>query len=216
MEQILLSKELNNYLLKLNKSQEELFPEMRKFAKKNKIPIIQPLTVNLLKILISILKPKKVLEIGTAIGYSSLIMASAMNQGKIITIELSSPSYEKAKAYFNKYSSLQKRNKVQIELIQGHALNELKKLSGYFDLIFIDARKDQYLDYYKLIKPLIKKGTVIIADNCLWKNQIHQNRAQIKMRNKILKQFNNLMFKNKSQITSLIPLDDGILISVAK
>jgi len=216
MEATLLSKSLNDYLQKLNKLQIVPFPDIRQYAKKHNIPIIQLLTVNLLKILVSISNPKRVLEIGTAIGYSSLVMAGEMLDGKITTIELSEPNCEIAKKNFKKYSKQLKKNKVQINLIPGQALKELKTLSGKFDLIFIDARKDQYLEYYKLIKPHLKKGTMLIADNCLWKSQIHQPTTSTKLRNKILKQFNDLLFSDKNCLTTLLPMDDGILISVMK
>ena len=117
-----------------------------------------------LEMLVFMIKPENILEIGTFTGYSSLSMASALPEdGNIFTIEFNEEIVAFAKEFFEKSDK-----KDKIHLIQGDALEIIPKLNKKFDLVFIDADKEQYINYYSLVFPKVKKGGYILADNVLW------------------------------------------------
>lgn len=212
----ILSDKLNIYLNTLYNKQPEFYPEIRKYAKNNKIPIISLNTAHFISSIISILKPENVLEIGTAIGYSSLVMAKQMYNSSIYTIELSKPCYDLAINNFKEHNNILKKNKVKIHPIFGKAQDEIPEIKDKFDLIFIDARKDEYIEYLKVVKSKLKKNGIIIADNCLWQGKVFKKHKASDKNTEILISFNNTLFKDDDFITNLIPIGDGILLAVKK
>ena len=139
---------------------ELVLKKIDEFVKKQFLPIIGRTKGKLLEQLIKKYNPKLVLEIGTLIGYSTILIARNLKQGKIITIEIN-PNYIKIAKQHIKESNL--KNKVKI--IIGDAVEIIPKLKKKFDFIFIDATKEQYLTYLKLLENKIEKGTIIVADN---------------------------------------------------
>ena len=123
---------------------------------------------SLLKILIGITGAKSVLEIGMFTGYSALTMAEALPaDGHIVTMELNPETIKFASKYFAKSEHGKK-----IEIKEGPARESLKKLSGPFDLVFIDADKENYLNYYETVLPMVRTGGVIVIDNVLWSGKV--------------------------------------------
>ena len=123
---------------------------------------------SLLKILIGITGAKSVLEIGMFTGYSALTMAEALPaDGHIVTMELNPETIKFASKYFAKSEHGKK-----IEIKEGPAMESLKKLHGPFDLVFIDADKENYLNYYETVLPMVRTGGVIVIDNVLWSGKV--------------------------------------------
>lgn len=187
------------------------FIELRKYAKENKVPIMNSQTKELLVSLIKISKPKKILEIGTAIGYSSLIF-SKYSDAQITTIELDENTAIIANNNFKKY-------KTNIKLINDDAMKALRNIDQGFDFVFIDANKSRYLDYFKITSKLLNEGGIIVADNVLFRGEVC-NDDLIEKRKitlvKNLRKFLAYITNNEDFISSIIPIGDGLTISVRR
>ena len=165
----------------------------------------------LLSILSHIVSPKNILEIGTFTGYATLSLAEGLpKDGKIYTIDKNEDLAYIPQKYF-----AQSEYKDQIELIIGDAQEAIKKLDKIWDLVFIDADKESYADYLNLIKPNLRKGSIILIDNVLWygkvldQNPKDKQTAQIQLVNKIIAEdpdFENL----------ILPLRDGLNLILKK
>lgn len=187
------------------------FVELRKYAKENRVPIMNSQTKELLVSLIKISKPKKILEIGTAIGYSSLIF-SKYSDAQITTIELDENTAKIANNNFKKY-------KTNIKLINDDAMKALRNIDQGFDFVFIDANKSRYLDYFKITSKLLNEGGIIVADNVLFRGEVC-NDDLIEKRKitlvKNLRKFLAYITNNEDFISSIIPIGDGLTISVRR
>lgn len=127
-----------------------------------------PVIAQLLRLLIQLSGSRRVLEIGTFAGYSALAMAEALpDDGELITCELNERYGELARKFFKKSKSGHK-----IKLMMGEALDTLKSLEGPFDLVFIDADKQNYPSYYREVFPRVRRGGLIIIDNVLWSGEV--------------------------------------------
>lgn len=187
------------------------FVELRKYAEENRVPIMNSQTKELLVSLIKIAKPKKILEIGTAIGYSSLIF-SKYSDAHITTIELDEDTAKIANDNFKKY-------KTNINLINDDAMKALRNIDQGFDFVFIDANKSRYLDYFKITSKLLNEGGIIVADNVLFRGEVC-NDDLIEKRKitlvKNLRKFLAYITNNEDFISSIIPIGDGLTISVRR
>lgn len=187
------------------------FLELRKYAEENRVPIMNSQTKELLVSLIKIAKPKKILEIGTAIGYSSLIF-SKYSDAHITTIELDEDTAKIANDNFKKY-------KTNINLINDDAMKALRNIDQGFDFVFIDANKSRYLDYFKITSKLLNEGGIIVADNVLFRGEVC-NDDLIEKRKitlvKNLRKFLAYITHNEDFISSIIPIGDGLTISVRR
>ncbi len=197
--QNILEKELkNNYL--------ERFPKLRELAIRKKIPIIMPETVMFIEKIVEKYQPKTILEIGTAIGYSSLIMANKLDgKIRIDTVDASKPSVLEAQKNIEKY----KYSDV-IFVYHNTGINFLKSIKNEYDLIFIDAKKEEYPEYFKLSKLRLKQKGIILLDNLLWKGKVRQNNMIVDNRVKILRKFNNELLNDKSGTTKIYEIGDGV------
>ena len=165
---------------------------------------------HLLQLIIMISNAKNCLEIGTFTGFSSLSMALALpNNGQITTLDHDNKTVEVAKKFFKK-AELDKK----ILTIVAPALDSLKKLAKnnkFFDLIFIDADKDNYINYFDLSLDLVKRGGIIIIDNVFWHGDVYDKTNNDKKTN-IIRKF-NLYVKNDKRVEKFIlPLGDGLTI----
>ena len=171
---------------------------------------ISEIQAHLLQLIIMISNAKNCLEIGTFTGFSSLSMALALpNNGQITTLDHDNKTVEVAKKFFKK-AELDKK----ILTIVAPALDSLKKLAKnnkFFDLIFIDADKDNYINYFNLSLDLIKRGGIIIIDNVFWNGDVYDKTNNDKKTN-IIRKF-NLYVKNDKRVEKFIlPLGDGLTI----
>ena len=155
----------------------------------------------------SILHPKYILEIGTFTGYSALCLAKGLQLGgELHTIELRESDAETAQTYFN-----QSNRKNEIHLHIGHALEIIADLPHYWDLIFIDADKTSYIDYYEILVPKLSKKGLIIADNMLFHGQVLEE--PIKGKNAIaIDAFNKHIANDERTEQVLLPFRDGLLL----
>ena len=190
---------------------DEDFIELRNYGIENNIPIMKLETKEFLKTLISISKPKNILEIGTAIGYSSLLFSKYSN-ANITTIEKSKEISEIAKANFSKYDK-------KINLINMDAKKALNNFNQGFDFVFIDANKSQYEYYFNESLKLLNENGLIVCDNILFRGEITNddliNRRHITMV-KNLRKFLSYITNLDDYVTSIIPIGDGISLTTRR
>lgn len=190
---------------------DEDFIELRNYGIENNIPIMKLETKEFLKTLISISKPKNILEIGTAIGYSSLLFSKYSN-ANITTIEKSKEISEIAKANFSKYNK-------KINLINMDAKKALNNFNQGFDFVFIDANKSQYEYYFNESLKLLNENGLIVCDNILFRGEITNddliNRRHITMV-KNLRKFLSHITNLDEYVTSIIPIGDGISLTTRR
>lgn len=201
-----------NYIRDTLKKDEGFLLELREYAEENNIPIVQPETARLLEVLCYISKPERILEIGTALGYSALLMAYAQgNKGIIDTIDRSYEMTEKAKDNIRR-RSLDKK----INVIAGDALDVLKCLDKKYDFIFLDGPKGHYLELLPELLRLLNLGGLLVSDNVLFKGMIANDNLVIKRKNTIVRRMRDYLDTIcSSQVlhTSIIPIGDGVAIS---
>jgi predicted O-methyltransferase YrrM len=205
--------ELEKYLEELLPERDPLFTEMEELALQQTIPIITPAVGNFLAWLVFISQAKNILEIGTAIGYSTLWLAKAAEQtgGKITTIDMNLQRRKEALDYFARAGVSE-----QILSLAGDARKVLPSLAATYDLIFIDAAKGEYLEYLELVYPLIARGGVLVVDNVLFRGWVVPGaNFEPKYQRMVtgLREFLQKLNQNPEFITSLLPLSDGVTVS---
>lgn len=190
---------------------DEDFIDVRNYGIENNIPIMKLETKEFLKTLISMSKPKSILEIGTAIGYSSLLFSKYSN-ARITSIEKNSKMAEMAKSNFSKYNK-------KINLINMDAKKALNNFNQGFDFVFIDANKSQYEYYFNKSLELLNKNGLIVCDNILFRGEITNdnivNKRHITMV-KNLRKFLSYITNLDDYVTSIIPIGDGISLSTRR
>lgn len=163
-----------------------------------------------LSMISKIIKPKKILEIGTFTGYSTLCLAEGLEkEGEIDTID-NNYELKKIQNYFFNLSKLQDK----INQFTCDAIEILPKLKDKYDLIFLDADKKNYLNYLNLIVPLLSKKGVLISDNVLWSGKVISVNENNDSETEILKKFNHKLSNHKNLETVLLPIRDGISLSM--
>jgi predicted O-methyltransferase YrrM len=205
--------ELEKYLEELLPERDPLFTEMEELALQQTIPIVTPAVGNFLSWLALTSQAKNILEIGTAIGYSTLWLAKAAEQtgGKITTIDMNLQRRKEALDYFARAGVSE-----QILSLAGDARKVLPSLAATYDLIFIDAAKGEYLEYLELVYPLIARGGVLVVDNVLFRGWVIPGaNFEPKYQRMVsgLREFLQKLNQNPEFITSLLPLSDGVTVS---
>lgn len=207
---------LETYLLQHVPERLGLLDDLEKYAQTHQVPIMDPVSMNFLTQLVRIHKPKRILEIGTAIGYSALRMLEAQPNAKLITIEKNESMYELAKQNIDLHHNL-----FDITVKHGDAINVIEELLAKeitFDFIFIDAAKAQYKKYFEAVQALTDDHTVIVCDNILFKGYVVDETKVEQKRllslTKKIQQFNTWLIAQTNYQTSIVPIGDGMSISV--
>ena len=163
-----------------------------------------------LSIISKIIRPKKILEIGTFTGYSTLCLAEGLDKGgRIDTID-NNFELKKIQNHFFNLSKLQK----QINQFTCDAIEIIPKLKDKYDLIFLDADKKNYLNYLDLLIPLLRKKGLLVSDNVLWNGKVINTNDNKDLETEVLKKFNQQLSNHKNLETVLLPIRDGISLSV--
>lgn len=207
----------NAYISRFAEVKEPLVLEMEHYAAENRVPIMDDTGLYTLIGLLQIQQPKRILEIGSAIGYSAIRLAKAFPDAVIYTIERDAERYEKAVENIER-SGLQER----ITIIQGDALelDEAELPQEPFDTLFIDAAKGQYRKFFDKYSPLVGPAGVIYCDNMFMHGMVLLKDAEVPKRNRTmirnLQKFTDWAMNHERYETSLLPIGDGILIAVRK
>ena len=196
---------------------DDLSLEMKQYAQDFDVPIIQDPGLELMLQLLRIKQPQSILEIGTAIGYSSLMMARHLPNTHIVSIERDPKRYNEAIAYHERSTI-----KEQVTLIEADALdiaNEELPIQKY-DVIFIDAAKAQYQKFFEKYEPLLKEDGMIISDNLIFHGHIFDNNQKqsrnLKQLVRKINRYNDWLANHPNYDTLLLPIGDGVAISLKK
>lgn len=202
---------IKDYLNELYPEHPKEIREIEDFAHKNSVPIMERESLEVLKYIIKIHKPKKILELGTAIGYSAIIMASIDNDIKITTMDRSEKFVSYAVENIKKFN-LEDR----IEIVFGEIDENLDKLSDTYDLIMFDAGKSHYSEYFDKTMRLIDNGGIIFSDNVLFKGLIANDDLVPRRQRTITRNMREYLefLTNSPGISSVVlPVGDGLAIS---
>ena len=208
-----ISKKLLDYCISHSSKESEILKELNR---QTHIRTLNPRMIcgkhqgRFLSMISKIIRPKKVLEIGTFTGYSTLCLAEGLEKkGTIDTID-NNFELKKIQNYFFNLSKLQN----QIRQFTCDAIKILPKLEDKYDLIFLDADKKNYLNYLNLIIPLLKKKGVLVSDNVLWSGKVLNKKKNKDIETEVLKKFNQQLSNHKNLETVLLPIRDGISLSI--
>lgn len=203
---------MEEYIRSLIPERKGFLKELETFAKENEVPIIQSEVARLLELMVEIKRPKKILELGTAIGYSAILMnMSSGGNCHITTIERDENMIAHALSNIAK-AGLEE----SIKVLPGDCLDILQRLDDKFDLIFMDAGKGHYNHFLPHCLRLLSEDGIIIADNVLFKGMVASKELVKRRKITIVKRMKNyldLVSKNDDLITSVIPMGDGIAIT---
>jgi predicted O-methyltransferase YrrM len=196
------------YLDQLLPASDPLLAEMETFAAEHRVPIADREVARFLEITALAIEAKKVLEIGMAIGYSVVHLARGMkNDGVIVTIEPNDQMITASEGYLTRAGL---RHRVRIE--RGKALDVIPKLDDVFDLVFIDAVKEEYSQYLDLTVPRLRAGGVVIVDNLLWGGQVagEIRSSDQEASTKALREFNKKFVNHPHLLAEVLSIGDGL------
>ena len=209
------------YLRSLEREDNELINDIESFAVEHMIPIAKRETVSFLQTIIKMKKPSRILEVGTCIAYSTILMAMAASDSMITTIEIGDTDYNIACENVKKAEDADLIKKGQIKLIKGDATDILPTLKAEsFDLVFMDAAKGQYISWLPETLRLMPSGGVLISDNVLQDETILESKFAIERRDRTIhKRMREYLYElkhNENLQTSIMPLGDGVALTVKK
>ena len=187
---------------------------LKKINRETHLEVLQPrmlsghLQGRVLSMFSKMIKPERILEIGTYTGYSALCLAEGMTpNGKLVTIDINEELAPRVRRYFaaSEFSS-------QIDYKIGDAMELIPTLNEKWDIVFIDADKDNYINYYHLVFPMVKVGGYIIADNVLWSGKVIDS-TQNDKDTQLLREYNRLNHEDERVEEVLFPIRDGLMVS---
>lgn len=204
------------FINSLDTKNSSLLEEIEQEARLADVPIIRREMQSFLKVLLMIQKPLKILEVGTAVGFSALLMSEyAPENCRITTIE----NYEKRIPIARENFRRAGKEDV-ITLIEGDAAEVLKTLEGTYDFVFMDAAKGQYIHYLPDVMRLLAPGGVLVSDNVMQDGDVIESRFAVERRNRTIharmREYLYELKHNEALETSIIPLGDGVAVSVRK
>lgn len=204
------------YINSLDQGNSDVCNAIEKQAILDQVPIIRKEMGNFLKVLLALKQPSRILEVGTAVGYSSILMSENMPEGcKITTIEKYEKRIPVAKENFKKAGK-----EDVITLLEGDALEMMATLEPGYDFIFMDAAKGQYINFLPEVMRLLTKGGLLISDNVLQEGDIVESRYAVERRNRTIhtrmRDYLYELTHSDQLITSIVPIGDGITLSIKK
>ncbi|MBM6689932.1 O-methyltransferase [Fusobacterium mortiferum] len=200
-------REANEYIISKIRENDELILEMEKYAEEHNVPIVTKEVAEYLKFIVRSNNIKNVLEVGTAIGYSGILMAKEIekNNGKLYTIEIDEERYKLAQENFKK-SGLK-----NIVSIKGDAVEEIKKIDENFDFVFVDASKGHYLEFFEDSYKLLNKNGIIFIDNIMFRGYLYKEYPKrFKTIVRRLNEFIEYLYSREGGEFVLLPFGDGI------
>ncbi len=212
----MVSDQVNSYISSLIKQRNPQVMEIEQYAAEQGVPIMDLVSIEVMLQILSLANIRKVLEVGTAIGYSAIRVAEQLPQCEIVTIERDEERFKRARENV-KRANLDHR----ISLIYGDALEVKSQVEMYgpFDCLFIDAAKGQYKRFFELYTPLLKSNGIVISDNVLFKGIVATDGKVAKgIRTMVtnLKAYNEMLMINDQFETTFYPIGDGMAISKKK
>lgn len=210
---MVVNERLVTYINSLDSGNTAILDTIEKEALDSYVPIIRKEMQSFLKLLLAMQKPKRILEVGTAVGFSAILMAEYNPYPcEIVTIE----NYEK-RIPIARENFIRAKKEQQITLIEGDATEVLKTLEEPFDMIFMDAAKGQYINFMPDILRLLKKDGVLVSDNVLQDGDIIESHFVVTRRNRTIhKRMREYLYElthREDLVTAILPIGDGITVS---
>ena len=209
------NEKLDEYLINHSEKEPEILSDLNRETNQK---VLQPRMISgayqgrLLSIISKIINPKKILEIGTFTGYSTLCLAEGLDKnGQIHTVDINEELYDLQRKYFKKSSF-----NSNITQHLGNALEIISKLDHDFDLIFLDADKINYPKYLDILIVRLKKGGVLLSDNVLWDGKVLNEISQKDKSTKAIVEYNKMLNNRTDMDSVILPIRDGITISIKK
>ncbi|MBE5941276.1 MAG: O-methyltransferase [Lachnospiraceae bacterium] len=211
---MIVEERITSFINSMNQDDEGIVAIIEKEALEDDVPIIRKETKEWMKTMLLIKKPMRVLEVGTAVGFSAIYMNQFLREGAhITTIEKWEPRIEKAKVNFERANVCK-----NITLLEGDAADILKELDGTFDFIFMDAAKGQYIHFLPDVIRLLAKDGVLVSDNVLQDGEVLDSKFVVNRRNRTIhtrmREYLYTLKNHESLETSIIPIGDGVALSV--
>jgi caffeoyl-CoA O-methyltransferase len=207
-----ISDELENYAASHSENEPALLQALNRETYQK---VLQPrmlsghLQGRVLSMIAKLVNPQNILEIGTFTGYATLCLAESLSaDGTLDTIDIKEELYDFQRKYFDRSDW-----KDQIKQHLGNALDIIPTLNKKFDLVFIDADKENYVNYFNIILPLMNEGGIILSDNVLWSGKVLDNVKDSDKNTKILMEYNKLLKEDPRVETVLLPIRDGLTVS---
>lgn len=207
-----ISQELENYVALHSENEPELLQQLNKETHQK---VLQPRMLSghfqgrVLSMISKLMHPGNILEIGTYTGYATLCMAEGLHKDGIIdTIDINEELVEIQNKYFEQSGKIN-----QIVQHIGNALDIIPKLNKKFDLVFIDADKENYINYWNLIVPMMNKGGIILSDNVLWSGKVLKEVQENDKSTQVLLEYNKITKEDPRVTTILLPIRDGLTVS---
>lgn len=211
---MIVEERITSFINSMNPDDDGIVGMIEKEALADEVPIIRRETKEWIKTMLMIKKPARVLEVGTAVGFSSIYMSQYLTEGAhITTIEKWEPRIEQAKINFERADVTDK-----ITLLEGDAADILKELTEPFDFIFMDAAKGQYIHFLPDVIRLLNKDGILISDNVLQDGEVLDSKYIVNRRNRTIhsrmREYLYTLKNHEDLETSIIPLGDGVALSV--
>ena len=198
---------LDEYLHQITPARAEVCKQMEQYARERNFPIIGPLVGRILYQYARLLKPKRILELGSGYGYSAFWWASATEDSMIFCTEGSQDNIDRAKQYLTQ-AGYWKR----IEYHLGDAIESMDKISGEFDIVFMDIDKHQYPSGFQKAFPRLRKGGLFITDNVLWSGRIVEGNQEPSTLGVL--EYNRLIYSTSGAFSTILPARDGVAVTL--
>ncbi|MBE7043955.1 MAG: O-methyltransferase [Ruminococcaceae bacterium] len=204
---------ITEYLREVIPPKEGILRELEAYAKENSVPIVQPETAQLLTVLTQMIRPRRILEIGCAIGYSAILMSESMAEdGSITTVEWDADMTQIARSNIEKAGLSEK-----IRVVNQDAKELLPTLTGEYDMIFLDGPKAHYIHMLNDCIRLLRKGGILVADNVLYKGMTADEEHVVRRKITIVKRLRHFIaaqMQRKELKSVLLPVGDGVTVAV--
>jgi caffeoyl-CoA O-methyltransferase len=204
----IIEKKTEKYLYSLLPRRDAVLREMERYAAKHDVPIVGPACGRMLHQLARMIGGRRVFEMGSAIGYSTLWLARAVGpEGKVFYTDGDPANARRAADYLRRAGVLDR-----VRILQGDALQSLQSTEGEFDLIFNDVSKTQYPEVFRLAIPRLRSGGLFITDNVLWSGRVAKPAGKRDAETLAIQRFNRLIYRSPELFTTIIPLRDGFAV----
>jgi predicted O-methyltransferase YrrM len=207
-----ISPELDQYVCAHSENEPEV---LRELNRKTHLSVLQPRMLSghfqgrVLSMLSHMIRPRRVLEIGTYTGYSALSFAEGLtDDGKVITIDVNEELEDLVREYIAKAGMNEK-----IDYLIGDATQIISELNEIFDIVFIDADKKNYCNYYNLVFDMVRPGGYIIADNVLWSGKVLEDYEKLDRETRIIMDYNRMVHEDPRVQEVLLPIRDGLMVA---
>ena len=205
---------ISTFIHSLDTGNTPFLTELERYAKETNVPVIRPQMQSFLKVLLSVHRPERILEVGTAVGFSAILMAQNTDDTcQITTIEKYEKRIPEARENF-RLAGLGNR----ITLLEGDALEVMGRLSEPYDMVFMDAAKGQYIHFLPEALRLLRTGGILVSDNVLQDGDIIESHYAVERRNrtiyKRMREYLYVLKHTQGLLTSIVPVGDGAAVTV--